>query len=594
MREIIPPQPAYGDFTSQGVEAHFSDTWNLAGIRGQGVKVGLIDLPFAFNGFRSLMGAELPETVRARCYTEVSVFTGNLADCEDATLGNDHGTSVAETVIDVAPEASLYIATPISHGDLQNTVEWMASQGVSVINYPLTALFDGPGDGTSPYSSSPLRTVDRAVDDGGIVWINAAGNYAESTWFGTYAAREVAGVKFLEFTESSVFNDVYLFAGEQIQVELRWEDSWGGASRDFDLGLWDVAASEIVAAAADPQWGGPGHDPWEFLVYQAPREGRYSVLVNHFRGSVPAWIQMIVLDGRPIGHHTGNGSIRNPAESANPGMLTAGAAPWNDVYTIEPYSGRGPTPDGRIKPDLVGADCGETALAPLDENGIGFCGTSQASAHVAGMAALVRQRFPDYSPIQVADYLKDSTFQFGIGDPNNTWGYGFAALRPAVPPDAPAVSVPIMAGPDWLSVAWEPIGDEFDEPVASYNLRYIRVGVDETVESNWTVVEDVGTPNAQKHILTSLTGGTPYGVQVRGVNFWGEGEWSATTTATTAPPVVPGAPRGVRAAVKADEAKVDLSWTAPISAGGAPITGYKIESSEDGNDPWVEVYTTDR
>ena len=58
------------------------------------------------------------------------------------------------------------------------------------------------------------------------------------------------------------------------------------------------------------------------------------------------------------------------------------------------------------------------------------------------------------------------------------------------------------------------------------------------------------------------------------------------------PPVVPGAPRGLRAAVKADEAKVDLSWTAPISAGGAPITGYKIESSEDGSDPWVEVYTT--
>ena len=76
VREIIPPQPAYGDFTSQGVEAHFSDTWNRSGIRGQGVKVGIIDLPFAFNGFRSLMGAELPETVWARCYTGVGVFTG--------------------------------------------------------------------------------------------------------------------------------------------------------------------------------------------------------------------------------------------------------------------------------------------------------------------------------------------------------------------------------------------------------------------------------------------------------------------------------------------------------------------------------------
>ena len=67
---------------------------------------------------------------------------------------------------------------------------------------------------------------------------------------------------------------------------------------------------------------------------------------------------------------------------------------------------------------------------------------------------------------------------------------------------------------------------------------------------------------------------------------------AAEEPVSAGPPVVPGAPRGLRAAVKADEAKVALSWIAPISAGGAPITGYKVESSDDGNDPWVEVYTT--
>ena len=289
VREIVPPQPAYGGFTSQGVLPHFSDTWNRAGISGQGVKVGVIDLPLGFNGFRSLMGAELPETVRARCYTEVGVFTGNLADCENDVLGSDHGTNVAETLIDIAPEVELYIATPVSYGDLQNTVEWMASQGVSVINYSLTARFDGPGDGTSPYSLSPLRTVDRAVD-GGTVWVNAAGNYAESAWFGTYSVQEVGEYWFLEFDGGDIFNDVPLFAGEQLRVELRWDDSWGGASRDLDLVLWDVAAGEIVAGAYDPQLGGPGHDPWEALVYQVPRDGIYSLLVNHFRGSAPDWI----------------------------------------------------------------------------------------------------------------------------------------------------------------------------------------------------------------------------------------------------------------------------------------------------------------
>ena len=123
-------------------------------------------------------------------------------------------------------------------------------------------------------------------------------------------------------------------------------------------------------------------------------------------------------------------------------MLAVGAAHWNDVRAIEFYSSQGPTPDGRVKPDIVGADCGATALSPLDEHNDGFCGTSQAAPHVAGMAALVRQRFPDYSPAQVADYLKDSAQQRQTPDPNNTWGHGFAKLPPpdGAPPTVPALS----------------------------------------------------------------------------------------------------------------------------------------------------------
>ena len=59
---------------------------------------------------------------------------------------------------------------------------------------------------------------------------------------------------------------------------------------------------------------------------------------------------------------TEGGSITSPAESASPGMLAIGATHWDNTDTIEGYSSRGPTPDGRIKPDLVGVDCGETAL----------------------------------------------------------------------------------------------------------------------------------------------------------------------------------------------------------------------------------------
>ena len=57
-----------------------------------------------------------------------------------------------------------------------------------------------------------------------------------------------------------------------------------------------------------------------------------------------------------LDQYTENGSITNPAESTNLGMLTVGAAHWWTPNTIANYSSRGPTPDGRVKPDIVGAD----------------------------------------------------------------------------------------------------------------------------------------------------------------------------------------------------------------------------------------------
>ena len=88
--------------------------------------------------------------------------------------------------MDIAPEASLYIANPLTGGELKETVDWMVSEGVSVVNYSIGKLFDGPGDGTSPFSDSPLNTVNRAVA-GGITWVNSSGNSAQKSWFGPYS-----------------------------------------------------------------------------------------------------------------------------------------------------------------------------------------------------------------------------------------------------------------------------------------------------------------------------------------------------------------------------------------------------------------------
>ena len=159
---------------------------------------------------------------------------------------------------------------------------------------------------------------------------------------------------------------------------------------------------------------------------------------------------------------------------------------------------------------------------------------------------------------------------------------------------APTITTPIVPGDAALTVAWAAPINTGSSAITAYDLRYIETGAADKSDANWTVVEDVwaaGSGSLQ-YTLSGLTGGTQYDVQVRAVNAAGASAWSAAVTGTTASAVVPGAPTGLTAAVAAGKAQVVLSWIAPTDTGGAPITGYKIEASDDGNNPWTEVYTT--
>ena len=449
VQEIVLPEPAHGDYVSQGVQTHLSQAWNDVGYSGQGVKVGVIDL--GFSGLTSLMGSELPTNVQGRCYTDIGEFGNDLSDCDvvdeisprthpkcieaaqrRAPLNAVHGTAVAETIIDIAPEVSLYVANPISRADLRNTVEWMALEGVSVINYSVSYIFDGPGDGTSPSSVSPLNTVDQAVASD-ILWVNSAGNNADTTWFGDYSDPDGDGaIRFGDQNDEII--DLPFFECRGYTIQLRWEDSWDAASTDLDLHLYNKERGGIVFSSDSEQSGETGQIPRERLGFTALADSDdYGLVVTHNGGPVPGWIQLLYWGPGTLEYYTVRGSIGNPAESANRGMLAVGATHYWDTHTIADYSSQGPTPDGRVKPDIVGTACGATASYPhYSRNGqdCWFAGTSQASPHVAGLAALVKQRFPDFTPPQVADYLKDNAEQREAPDFNNTWGHGFAVLPP--------------------------------------------------------------------------------------------------------------------------------------------------------------------
>lgn len=431
VQAIVPPQPKRGPITSQGVAVHGAQLWHALGFTGKGVKVGVIDT--GFSGLRGLLGSELPATVAARCYADIGRPTSRLSACDDE--GDVHGTAVAEALVDVAPDVSLYVARPVTKGDLASAVDWMAGQGVQVINYSVGYAWDGPGDGTSPYSESPLNTVDTAIDRG-IVWVNAAGNEGQSAWFGVFQDNDGDG--FHEFSYD--MNELNCFSGrgDEARVQLRWQGRWLTEDRlaDLNLYLYDLARGpSALSVAAGEDFQSVTRIPSEVLEHETDLGGTFCIAIHHDRTQPapdPSWIQLVMLKGESLSPYTVGGSIGNPAESANPGLLAVGAAAWHNTRVIEDYSSLGPTPDGRIKPDIVGVDLADSSSYPG-----GLQGTSQASPHVAGLAALVLDAYPSYTPREVASYLKTNadrrTYHPLLGwltHPNNVWGYGLAGLPP--------------------------------------------------------------------------------------------------------------------------------------------------------------------
>ena len=476
------------------VEVMQADQWHRSGFTGAGVEVAVIDADF--RAFRTRILPRLSGPVKFLCYTtdsngdpvvregEISVATsaqggtpaGYFDACEttSSVSSRPHGTDVFAALLEIAPDVTVYLSNADKKRDKVQVLKWLTAGvednvigpaqyrvlenddfDVKVINHSIDELWNGLGDGSSPFdgfTDRSLLNIARDSADAGVLWVNAAGNAGGATLFSTTPLFSRGQDRFLVFGPARTCNRFVAGSSGGHIIQARWKGSWPGESTDIDLSLHAgdgssgvpltsaVLGMPITQSGADGTGvGGVAHYPHETLRVRtgALIPGRdYCVKVQLKSGVRPDWLQLQIFDGSTIPvrddileFNTDSGSLTSPGESANDGMLSVGFTDRLGM-NVDGLSSRGPAPEpvGRKALDLV---------APGYRPGGQGTGASFASPRVAGLAALVIQALGDREefdePEEIAQYMKlhGSTRTDCVND----WGCGFAILPPLDPPD---------------------------------------------------------------------------------------------------------------------------------------------------------------
>jgi len=149
---------------------------------------------------------------------------------------------------------------------------------------------------------------------------------------------------------------------------------------------------------------------------------------------------MLVMNGMVVTVAAGNAgpdsmSLGTPSSSRM--AITVGNVEIKGASSpVADSSSRGPTWDGRVKPEVTAPGTQITSVAAnTHDKYVQHTGTSMATPHVAGLAAILRQVNPDLSPLAIKYVITNtsiSTDRTVTTRPDNIEGYGLIQVDRAI------------------------------------------------------------------------------------------------------------------------------------------------------------------
>ncbi len=441
-----------GSLTSQGYVAHGANKVIATGVKGAGVRVGVLSDSASPARVAALIASgDLPP--------DVVVVPGHDGVAQG---GEDEGTAMMEIVHDLAPGAKLFFASAFeSEAQFAANIVTLSEVYHCNIIVDDVSYFD-----EAAFQDGIVAKAVNTVTAEGVLYFSSSANSGNltsgtsGTWEGDFnnggpAAGYLAGVGLIHNFAPSGTQLFDRLSGATNVISLKWSDPLGGAADDYDLYILNSTGTSLIGYSGNTQDG--TQDPVEIAGTNGSFPVNTRVVVALYAGAARA-LHVDTNRGRLTIATAGSTYGHNAAANT----FTTAAVYWNSAHTgprlfvggaanpIETFSSDGPrqiffqpngtpiTPGNYLfatnggttlaKPDASAAD-GVSTATPLFNP---FFGTSAAAPHAAAMAALVKSANPSLTNVQIRAILKGTTLDIMAPGWDRDSGTGIVMALPAV------------------------------------------------------------------------------------------------------------------------------------------------------------------
>jgi hypothetical protein len=446
-----------GSVTSQGAEVvNANEARNRFGVDGSDITVGVLSDSFDRNLLTSVTAeddvatGDLPGEGNPNGYTNPVTILDDSADNSFSFPPSsnpliDEGRAMTQIISDIAPGADILFHTAFNGAeDFAEGIDELVAAGADII-------VDDVGYSNEPFFQDGViaQAANRAVE-AGVPFFSSSGNDARNSYESDFRLVEdsnsnISGLERYSFHDFNpneavdIFQNFTLEPGAGIDLSLQWDEpfaSAGGKATTNDLDVFVLDANNnVVSIGAESN---VGSDAVELVGFSNTTEAaaEYKLLIGQDTlagGEAPTRIKYI----DPAGGTTEAEYFTNSATTfGHPnadGVSAVGASFYQTPNQIESFSSGGVVPilfdeEGNRLPeeeirqtvDIIAPDGANTTfflpgIDPEEDGFPNFPGTSAASPHAAGVAALLLDAVPDATPQEVYGALEQTAID--LDDP---------------------------------------------------------------------------------------------------------------------------------------------------------------------------------